>query len=484
MPFSRPQSDTDNTVLPMRSLISVNVSEDGMRGSSDLDSPGDADSGASANSRRSSTMEYEQEPFETYQHKVTQLCRDIGYGAPSEIERMKGGGYNRVIGLTLPSGQKHDYVLRIPRSALDEVEMGEIKDQVAVTLYLSRYDFLHVPVIAAFDTTVNNVLECQYVLQERIDGIAAQDIFYTLPLPEKLQIARDVAEMLLLLESVTLERPGRLVGTGDLPDRSTVTPTSANEIKIAGYRNNPIEDLPTMEKQPLVSLITRLLEIRKQKNLGWDEMVERCERLQTIAKKMEAAGLMRATDSNSVLWHWDLSAANVMIHRANTTPSEQPRNLAKDFKHAVQIQSDEEDGITIKQQRGSTASPASSDPQGKWVVSGVLDWDDALSVPLVLARKPPSWLWLDEDNRGSTWDGDRDAKPERDLTEDELLIKAYFDQTMASASPTYIEDTYHRGPWLRALAAFAIYNFEDGVYWDKYEGFVKDWEEYYEALAK
>jgi hypothetical protein len=185
-------------------------------------------------------MEYEQESFETYQLKVAQLYRDVGYGEPSKIERMKGGGYHRVIGLTLPSGQKHDYVLRIPRSALDEVEMGEIKDQIAVTLYLSRYDFLHVPVIAAFDTTVNNALKCQYTLQERIDGIAAQDIFYTLPLTERLQIARSMAEMLLQLESVALERPGRLVGTGDLPDCSTVAPTSANEVKIVGYRNNPI----------------------------------------------------------------------------------------------------------------------------------------------------------------------------------------------------------------------------------------------------
>lgn len=127
--------------------------------SSHYDCPGDEESDTSSNSRRSSTIQYEQEPFETYQHKVAQLCREIGYGSPSKIERMRGGGYNRIIGLSLPSRQKHDYVLRVPRSALDEVEMGEIKDQVAATLYLSRYDFLHVPVIAAFDTAVHNALE-------------------------------------------------------------------------------------------------------------------------------------------------------------------------------------------------------------------------------------------------------------------------------------------------------------------------------------
>jgi hypothetical protein len=159
---------------------------------------------------------------------------------------MKGGGYSRVIGLTLSSPQQRDYVLRIPRTAWEEVQVFEIKDQVAVSLYLSQYGFLHVPVIAAFDATDNNILECQYVLQERIEGVSVGHVFYALPLAEKLQITTAVAEMLVQLESISLENPGRLVGTGDLPDRSDVAPTSAKKIKIAGYRDNPMEDLPCM----------------------------------------------------------------------------------------------------------------------------------------------------------------------------------------------------------------------------------------------
>lgn len=100
---------------------------------------------------------------------------------------------------------------------------------------------------------------------------------------------------------------------------------------------------------------------------------------------------------------------------------------------------------------------------GNWVISGILDWDDVLAVPLVLSRKAPSWLWLHEDERPFAWSGNRDAKPHRDLVEDELLIKVHFDQVMARASPTYIEDAYGRGIWLRALARFAIYNFGKSV---------------------
>ncbi|KAE9368667.1 hypothetical protein N431DRAFT_561037 [Stipitochalara longipes BDJ] len=484
MAFSSSHSDASK-VMPEKLLQPFEeTSGEGEMKSFDIEHPGADDNDADTDSRRSSTVEYEQEPFETYQYKAAQLCRNIGYGVPSKIERMKGGGYNRIIGLTFESGQQRDYVLRIPREALDEVEIDKIKDQVAVVLYLSQYDFLNIPVIAAFDTTVNNVLECQYVLQERIDGVAVQDVFYTLPLAEKLQITTAVAKTLLQLESVALERPGRLVGTGDLPNRSDVALTSTKEIKITGFANDPVEDLPLMEKQPLVSLIVSLLEIRKQRNIDWDEMVERCERLQAITKEMEAAGLMSNTDDYCVPWHWDLSAANIMINHAITTRGEV---LAKINANDEASHQSDHDGNTSmeeatgdKQQSSPESSAAGSVPMGKWVVSGVLDWDDVMSVPLVLARKPPFWLWIDEDAHGSVEEGDR---PGIDLTEDELLIKAHFDQTMAQGSPSYIDDAYHRGPLLRALATFAIYNFEQGIYWNRYDGFVKEWEEFRETLT-
>ncbi|KAN0093868.1 hypothetical protein V8E51_017052 [Hyaloscypha variabilis] len=400
---------------------------------------------------------------------------------------MMGGGYNRVIGLTLEAGQQRDYVLRIPREALDADEIHNIKDQVAATLYLSQYGFLHVPVIVAFDTTVNNVLECQYVLQGRIEGGSVQDIYYTLPLAEKLQITTAVAKVLLQLESLTLEKPGRLVGTGNLPDRSDIAPTSVNEIKIAGFRECPIEDLPSMEKQPLVSLIISLLEIRKQKNLEWGEMVERCERLQAIAREMEAAGMLRSTDEECGLWHWDLSASNVMIHQVITTQRSDVAEYSVSDKVSHKCTQDggmsADSVIIVKQQINPAFSSTDGALTKNWVVSGILDWDDVMSVPLVLARKPPFWLWINEDTHGSIHEGNGEINPHVGLTQDDLLIKAHFDQIMARGSPSYIDDAYHRGPFIRALATFAIYNFEQGVYWDQYDDFVKSWEEFLETLA-
>lgn len=235
---------------------------------------------------------------------------------------------------------------------------------------------------------------------------------------------------------------------------------------------------------------------------------------------MNAAGLIRTIDSENFLWHWDLSARNILVKPVTTDsvatkiPKEQEKSTngsveadqskgclhsvqfsvdnAKlgGHRHTVDVKIEDESGKCCKHAISFSVTDSSGrlyqhtlditnaadskiphqvpaaghphkesegypsnevapqKPAQSWEISGVLDWDDATSAPLVLARKPISWLWLSEDDtdgRDSDWNLDRDAPPGRDLTQDELLIKAHFDQTMERLSPGYIEDTYHRG---------------------------------------
>jgi hypothetical protein len=168
---------------------------DGETESPELEHSEDEEGNADVNSDCSSTFEYEQEPFETHQHKVLQLCRDIGYGEPAKIERRKGGSFNRIIGLEFASPKKLRYILHIPQHGTEFDESQDIKDQVATLDYVLQ----HLPVTsaAAFDSTQNNVLASAYVLQERIPGVLLEDVFYDLPLAEKLQIATKIAELMI-----------------------------------------------------------------------------------------------------------------------------------------------------------------------------------------------------------------------------------------------------------------------------------------------
>lgn len=215
-----------------------------------------------------STTLYEQESFDTYKLKVLQLCKDIGYGEAS-IERMKGGSFNRVFGLRVSLAPLRNYVLRVPRWAMDDEESVIIRDQAAVLVYVARYSFLRVPPVLAYDSTKDNALASQYVLQGRLPGRELQEVYYGLPLSEKLKITSLVADLLLKIESITLEKPGRLIGTRPAARASQERLIELNDIDIAGYRSEGLEDMAGLEKQPLTSLIIKLLEVRKQAADGW-----------------------------------------------------------------------------------------------------------------------------------------------------------------------------------------------------------------------
>ena len=72
-------------------------------------------------------------------------------------------------------------------------------------------------------------------------------------------------------------------------------------------------------------------------------------------------------------------------------------------------------------------------------VTGLLDWDEVLSVPLVLARKPPAWLSLPEGKMTSSQDVD-----EWELGPAEL--RTFFERKMRKkAGSHYVEDAFGKG---------------------------------------
>lgn len=253
-----------------------------------------------------STYEYGQEAFETYKLKVLQLCRDVGWGEPSEVERMKGGSYNRVIGLKF---QNRECVLRIPREVMhtgdDLQRVTDLKDQVVVLRYVS--EFLPVPAIMAFDSTINNALGSPYVLQVRARGKDLDKLYDTLPLAEKLQVATAMAELILKIESVKCDVPGRLAANVALPDTSTSPFDCVRNIEIGGFRitrNLATPAMPKMEKQSLTSLLRAMLDHRRpHPGDPYDWETEQCEQLKKIVLEMEAAGLVRTTDDENTIWH-------------------------------------------------------------------------------------------------------------------------------------------------------------------------------------
>lgn len=432
---------------------------------------------ASNASNASSTYEYDQEPFDTYRSKVIQLCHNIGFGEPSNVVRMAGGSYNRVIGLTFSQdSEDRHFVLRVPRSPLQEHRAYTIRDQVATLLFLGQYEFLCAPTITAIDTTTENVIKSQYVLQEKLPGKPLQDVLFSLPLAEKLELTTVVAQLLIKMENITIEEPGVLSGAQPLPWVSTSLLSSTLQPTISGFRlDNITVDLP-LGKQGLASLLFNMLNSQKKNDAKCANVVLLWDKLLNILKQMEQAGFFKDSDSTNVLWHWDICARHIFVDKDEsifTTDIAELPNL----DHA-----DSNDGGTKAELADDVSGIPADQTQATsngWKVTGIIDWDDAMSVPRVIARVPKTWLWYDENERTSDWDGNRDSPPERALTQEELAIKSHFDQIMQQADPNYLSDTYFRGVWIRRLFRCTQTGFVDGSDFERCDKLVEDWEAYF-----
>lgn len=154
---------------------------------------------------RTSTLEFHHEPFEDLKPLVEQLCSTLwpsparkstverilgnrfvslirrktfsltAYHALSNtfhVERLLGGSFNRIIGITVTEPKLQDanrYILRMPR-----FESARPDREVAVIEYVHRYSTIPVAKIIATDFTKNNPLKHPYVVQNRIPGFDSQ----------------------------------------------------------------------------------------------------------------------------------------------------------------------------------------------------------------------------------------------------------------------------------------------------------------------
>jgi len=111
---------------------------------------------------------------------------------------------------------------------------------------------------------------------------------------------------------------------------------------------------------------------------------------------------------------------------------------------------------------------------GVWKISGVIDWDEALSLPGVIGRKAPVWLW-----RPEVRVEDADTTEPIALTDDQNLIKERFEEAITASVPSFLDDAYHRGRWLRRIMSFALYGFFYSQDIGRYKVLIQDWNIYF-----
>ncbi|KAL9032983.1 MAG: hypothetical protein Q9214_007726 [Letrouitia sp. 1 TL-2023] len=353
---------------------------------------------------------------------------------------MKGGSFNRVTGITLSSIQPSSYVIRSPRSAFDESQGANMRDQVVVLRYLKNR--LPVATVLAYDSSVENELGSQYVIQGRLAGKPLAEVFPTMTHNDRLHITSMIAKTICQIETIRFPRYGRITAPEAFPRTSGPSGTTSQPEISPLCLGRPLAALEVKQGKSLKDLIFSMIEawrIKENPNNDEETPGERTGtrhmwvKLREIAQEMDALGMLEGQDGN-VLWHWDFAARNILVDKKDEN----------------------------------------------WEITGILDWDDAITVPLVLSRVPPVWLWQFHDNPVG-WDGDYDLLPGRALDEREQEIEIHFEEAMARVDQTWFHDAYGVGLWVRRWARFAFNGFRKSEDWKRYHKLVEDWDQYKET---
>jgi len=348
-----------------------------------------------------STVVYNHEPFETFKTRALELCQTVLAPSNGEIsiERMHGGGFNRIIGVSVTTSESpavSQYILRVPR-----FEVAQLDRDLAPLQLLRQRSKIKVPDVVAFDITTRNVLESPYMIQTRIPGSCLFPRYPDMPHEMKCAVSKELGECLSELHSIRSVTAGRL----------TLSP-SKGSLMIQPFDNTETDATVLYENGPAAVTTSDTLRaiLEHKRELAVAEGPNQSFRASffdsfiTTASEMSALGVL--DESYYCLCHLDLEPRNILV--SPTSPTQ---------------------------------------PQA---ITGILDWDSAIFAPPFMSCLPPMWLWAwnDEDEEDERLANNEPPTPE--LRE----LKQVFEH---AAGPTYLRFAYGAQYRLaRKLVRYAI----------------------------
>ncbi|XXG97066.1 hypothetical protein Hte_003360 [Hypoxylon texense] len=411
-----PQSPRTNPSIPARSASTAASSS-----SSASSSVSDAES-------ESSTVVYEHEPFETFQSRVLDFARQKIWpdAAPNEIsvERMAGGGYNRIIGISRQPVEQPElriqHILRIPR-----FDNTKLDNQVATLRLLQQRGTIPAPVVISFDQTDDNELGFKYMVQDRLPGVTLQSVYPKLPHKERCRVARELGHAYHELLATSSDAPGALVLPVDGMGPLELLPWERPDVPCTReYSESPVP-------QDIQKLLVDIFVARKNYDLRrWPTSTANprlMDKFCNMASELSAGGWF--ANCRMSLVHLDL----------------EPRNILVDLVP------------------GSEQS----------IISAIIDWDSAVFAPQFMCCTPPVWLWtwLDEDDDSE--DVDERMANEEPPTPEARQLKQLFEE---SAGPDYLRFAYTPEYRLaRQLVRFAIEDIHSNEAFKEAKAMLEEW---------
>lgn len=363
----------------------------------------------------SSTYRYSHEPWDSFQNRVSQLASQLFPDAnvrDIQIQRMRGGGSNRVIGVGIPdldsggllshiswsyerlrtvfgfTGRPPttniaQYILRVPRWGSEFMPRN-----IATTKFASSKLSVPIPTTVSHDLLEGSALGAPYELQHRLPGQNLQAVFSQLNMAQRKDLTRKICEIILDIQKSTFDTCAIIGGitSGTSQFEMNLLPVPADPDN-EGNSNSPPADQGSGTLDFIISTCKRWKDYEatylQEPNPEWDQCTN-------MAQEMYDHGLLPHEDQFHFT-HLDLYPRNILINIADSESIE---------------------------------------------ITGILDWDDALFAPRFMACRAPFWLWEGEEevDEGDEYEALK-APQDADLEE----LKALFEET---AGPEFCKYAY------------------------------------------
>ena len=463
--------DMSESNLPAMDTLTLHETNEEAPGSPMPSDQGSMHSGSEGS--ETSTLKYDQEPFSLFKIRVENLChvlwplqkymgsfwtkskiakimranKFLRLFAPSQetplIERLRGGDFNRVVGITFPPSRwrkhpKRDLILRVPRWG-----QGQTERVVATLDYLSRKSFIPIADVVAKDFGKENPLGSPYIVQKRTPGSDLEILWNDLSHAQRCMIAREVGlavKSLLALESPVagyIDTSGR--GTR-ITESHTVIPfdlKSADGDLFAEPEQQgagAVGDLRQSESTLgfFKTQIGRWRAVDVARNAPTvDEMVGLWDGMLKVIEEMDDLGLFKLI--RHCLCHVDLYPRNIM---------------------------------------------ANIHPDGSIRITGILDWDEAVVAPKFVNCEPPAWLWgFDDDQLPHddlpAWPYEKPGANDVPATLENRVLKRIFEE---HAGDEYVNLAYGEHFRLcRGLFRVVLFGLTSNENYEAAERIVEDW---------
>jgi hypothetical protein len=359
-------------------------------------------------------LEWGHELLEEFQHKVLALCEKLWPDKIGriQVEKMSGGGCNRIIGISVdsnmsvifdqdekrqsansriwnlkkffkllkspkkmmaqlrriaqPTYAEHSpttsgqYILRIPW----ETEDHQVEQEAALLRFADRLTGFAVPINMHIDTTEGNPLGVPYVVQPRIPGKRLDELWSSLNYQQKLSLAKQVGVFLYSLSQYTYSYAGHIDPESISTSANLKTDIQIFELEYKNLaRRNPHNKNKLAERQtPVEILQTRFRQWRE-----WAVVPDKPDfEYVPYTKMAEIAGKINwGPEDMFYINHGDFFPRNILAQIVDNTSAE---------------------------------------------ITGILDWDMTNIAPASVAFQCPYWLWNwsqyteDEEDPCKVWD--------------------------------------------------------------------------------